>query len=172
MRLGLLGATGLMAALLTWQLTRSHAPAPKTASVLRSASQPASGRAESPRSPASGASLAADADSPFLGPESPEQAAQAKARETTNAPSTSISSTSQPVSAAKSPVKAPPETASTVPKGIRLQGIVFDPIRPSAMINGKTLFVGEMFGEFRLVAVDRGSATLVAGGQTNLLTLR
>jgi len=116
--------------------------------------------------------LAAKADSPYLGPESPEQAAQAKALETTNVPSTSLASTSQPGSAAKSPVKAPPETVPTLPKGIRLQGIIFDPVRPSAMINGRTVFVGEMYGEFRLAAVDRSSATLVGGGQTNMLNLR
>ena len=116
--------------------------------------------------------MAAKADSPFLGPESPEQAAQAKARETTNGPSPSLAGTSQPSSAAKSPVKAPPNTAPTLPKGIRLQGIIVDPVRPSAMINGKTIFVGEMYGEFRLAAVDRSSATLVGGGQTNLLNLR
>ena len=40
------------------------------------------------------------------------------------------------------------------------------------MINGKTLFVGDRLGDMELVAVGRGSATLVGGGQTNLLTLR
>jgi hypothetical protein len=58
------------------------------------------------------------------------------------------------------------------PPAIRLQAIVFDPARPSAMINGKTLFVGDMLGEMQLVAIGRQSATLVGAGQTNLLTLR
>ena len=40
------------------------------------------------------------------------------------------------------------------------------------MINGKTLFVGDMLGEMQLVAIGRQSATLVGAGQTNLLTLR
>jgi hypothetical protein len=64
------------------------------------------------------------------------------------------------------------ETAPSGPPPIRLQAIVFHPTRPSAMINGRTLFVGDMVGDMRLVAIGRESATLVGAGQTNLLTLR
>jgi hypothetical protein len=39
------------------------------------------------------------------------------------------------------------------------------------MIGGKTLFIGDHLGDMRLVAIDRESATLVCGGQTNVLTL-
>ncbi len=53
----------------------------------------------------------------------------------------------------------------------KLQGIVFDPKKPSAVINGKTLFIGERIVGFRLVAIAQDSATLVGGGQTNVLTL-
>lgn len=53
----------------------------------------------------------------------------------------------------------------------KLQGIVFDPKRPSAVISGKTLFVGERIGGFRLAAITQESVTLVGGGQTNILTL-
>ena len=172
LRLGLRGGAVLMAVLAVLFRTHIYRPALRTVFTRVYASQPAKGGVQGPRSPATGAPLAAKADSAVLGPESPEQAARAKARETTNVPPTSLASTSQPSSAAQSPVKAPPDTASTLPKGIRLQGIVFDPVRPSVMINGKTLFVGEMYGEFRLAAVDRSSATLVGGGRTNLLNLR
>jgi hypothetical protein len=40
------------------------------------------------------------------------------------------------------------------------------------MINGKTLFVGDMLGKMQLVAIGRESATLAGAGQTNLLRLR
>jgi hypothetical protein len=53
----------------------------------------------------------------------------------------------------------------------RLQGIIFSPVRPSAVINGKTLFLGDRFGDQRVLAIDKESATLVGGGQTNVLTL-
>ncbi len=53
----------------------------------------------------------------------------------------------------------------------KLQGIVFSRQKPSAVISGKTLFIGERIGSFRLVAIAQDSATLVSGGQTNVLTL-
>lgn len=58
--------------------------------------------------------------------------------------------------------KAPP---------LRLQAIVFNPKRPSVLINGRTLFVGEKLGDLRVVAIDRESATLVGAGKTNILTM-
>jgi hypothetical protein len=52
-----------------------------------------------------------------------------------------------------------------------LQAIIFNPKRPSAMIGGKTLFIGDKVGDLRVVAIDKNSATLAGGGQTNVLTL-
>jgi len=57
------------------------------------------------------------------------------------------------------------------PTPLRLQAIVFNPKRPSVLINGKTLFVGEKLGDARVVAIDQESATLVGGGKTTVLTL-
>jgi MSHA biogenesis protein MshK len=54
---------------------------------------------------------------------------------------------------------------------LRLQAIVFNPKRPSALISGKTLFIGDRLGDARVVAIDRESATLVGGGRTNVLSL-
>lgn len=64
-------------------------------------------------------------------------------------------------------------TAQTPPKPapLRLQAIVFNPKRPSAMINGKTLFIGDKLGDLRVVAIDRDSAILAGAGRTNILTL-
>jgi hypothetical protein len=82
-----------------------------------------------------------------------------------------------PAVAAPDPVEAPPATvadeapAPPKPAPLRLQGIVFNPARPSAMINGKTVFVGEKVGEFRVGAITQNSATLISGSQTNLLEL-
>jgi hypothetical protein len=171
-RLGLGGGAVLMAVLGVCFRGQIYRPGLRTAFLRVYASQPAKGPAPSAPSPATSAPVAAKADSPFLGPESPEQAAQARAGQTTNAPSPNLGSASPPGSAAQSAVKPAPDTGLALPKGIRLQGIVFDPVRPSAMINGKTIFVGEMFGDFRLAAVDRSSVTLVGGGRTNLLNMR
>lgn len=53
----------------------------------------------------------------------------------------------------------------------KLQAVVYQPKRPSAIISGKSVFVGDKVGDFRVVAITRESATLVGGGQTNLLVL-
>jgi hypothetical protein len=52
----------------------------------------------------------------------------------------------------------------------RLQGIFFHATRPSAIMNGKSVFVGDKVGEFRVTAITRDSATVVGAGQTNILS--
>jgi len=64
--------------------------------------------------------------------------------------------------------EAPP---APKPAPLKLQGILFDPAHPAAMISGRTLFVGDKLGEWRVVAISQESATLVNAGQTNLLAL-
>lgn len=66
---------------------------------------------------------------------------------------------------------APVEAAAPKLGPTKLQAIVFSPTRPSVMINSKTLFVGDKLNGFAVTAIDRESVTLVAGGQTNILTL-
>lgn len=63
-------------------------------------------------------------------------------------------------------VAAPPPQ----PPPLKLQGIVFSQ-RPSAVINGKTLFVGDRIREFRVMAITQDTALLAGGGRTNLLSL-
>ncbi len=65
------------------------------------------------------------------------------------------------------PVLAPPQQLAP----LKLQGILYQPPHPAAMIGGRTLFVGDKLGEWRVVAISQESATLVNAGQTNLLTL-
>jgi hypothetical protein len=60
---------------------------------------------------------------------------------------------------------APPKPAA------KLQAIVYSPTRPSAIVNGKTLFLGDKLGEFRVRAIEQESVTLVSVSQTNILTL-
>lgn len=62
-------------------------------------------------------------------------------------------------------------TPQPKPAPLRLQAIVFDPRRPSALISGKTLFIGDKLGDARVIAIDRDSATLVGAGKTNILSL-
>jgi len=71
------------------------------------------------------------------------------------------------------PVRAPEPAAPlpAKPPPPRLQSIVFNPARPSAMINGRVVFLGDKVGDMRLTALDEESVTLTGGGQTNVLTL-
>jgi hypothetical protein len=73
----------------------------------------------------------------------------------------------------ESELTQPAAIAAPVPKPtpLRLQAIVFNPKRPSALINSKTLFVGDKLGDARVVAIGKNSATLVGGGRTNVLIL-
>jgi hypothetical protein len=69
---------------------------------------------------------------------------------------------------------APVSTEGAVVKPApKLQAIVYNPRNPSATINGKTVFVGEKVGEWKVAAIDKESATLVglSGGETNILRL-
>jgi hypothetical protein len=52
-----------------------------------------------------------------------------------------------------------------------LQAILLQPGHHSAIINGKTVFVGDKFGDLRVAAIGQDSVTLKGAGQTNILTL-
>jgi len=71
--------------------------------------------------------------------------------------------------ATNAPVIAPPPSPQPAP--LRLQAIIFNPKRPSVMISGKTLFVGDKLGDMRVVAIEKDSAILAGGGQTNVLSV-
>lgn len=63
---------------------------------------------------------------------------------------------------------AVPETFPT----LKLQGLIWDPQRPSVVINGKSLFVGEKVERAKVTAIDEESVTLIWNGQQRVLTLR
>jgi hypothetical protein len=54
---------------------------------------------------------------------------------------------------------------------LKLQGIIYSPTRPSAVISGKSVFVGDHVGEFKVVAISQSSTILIGAGQTNVLNL-
>ena len=61
----------------------------------------------------------------------------------------------------------PPPPAPT----FKLQGIFYRLSRPSAMINSKTVFVGDRLGQAKVLAINRDSVTLQSEGETKVLTL-
>lgn len=70
-------------------------------------------------------------------------------------------------SAESNHVAAPEPT----PAPLKLQSIVYSPKRPSALINGRVLFIGDRIRDFRVTAIHREAVVLTGGGHTNLLSL-
>lgn len=68
--------------------------------------------------------------------------------------------------------KQPATNASPSHPPLRLQGISFNPTRPSAILNGNTLFVGEKAAGWTVTAISSQTVTLQDdSGQTNTLSL-
>ena len=51
-------------------------------------------------------------------------------------------------------------SVATVPPRPRLQGIVSDPVRPWAIVDGKTVYPGDRVGDFRVKEISKGTLTL------------
>lgn len=108
--------------------------------------------------------------------DSPASAAPKTATtEPTNASAGILSATNnaadQPsIAPAKEPM--PTAVATLAPATtLKLQSIVYNPQRPSVMINGKFLFTGDSYKEFRITDITPNSATLISASQTNVLFL-
>ena len=70
---------------------------------------------------------------------------------------------------ATTPNPEPPKTVTP-----KLQGIFYNPSRPAAVVNGKTVYVGSRAGEardFLVLEISRQSVTVANGSQTNVLVL-
>jgi len=137
------------------------APPPAPATAPAAPSQPA--QAPQPALPSQRGPVALDTAAA-----APAVAAPAVADAATEPADLMAADVQKDKSAAAEPVAAPPP-----PKlpPLRLQAIVFDPKRPSAMINGKLVFIGDRLRDLRVVRIDQESATLVGAGLTNVLTL-
>ena len=82
-------------------------------------------------------------------------------------PAPVVQSASTPIPPPVAPVT---ETlAANTPKSVQIQGIVSDPVRPYAIISGKTVFVGDAVDGQRVTAISPDTLTLVGNGQTNRL---
>lgn len=88
-----------------------------------------------------------------------------------------LAATRKAATAVPSVVAHPPPdtiTATTTPPKppeLKLQGILFAAARPCAIVSGKTVFVGDHVGEFRVAAILKNSITLQSGSATKVLSL-
>lgn len=94
------------------------------------------------------------------------QAPVSTAASTANAGTTNV--TAATASAASATNSAP--AAPTFPV-LKVQGLIWHPQRPSVVINGKSLFIGEKIERAMVTAIDQESVTVVWNGQQRVLTL-
>ena len=66
-------------------------------------------------------------------------------------------------------MSGPGDINTDVSKPTMVQGIVYDPAHPWAIVNGKTVYVGDSVEGMRVTAISRNSITLVGNGRTNRL---
>lgn len=77
----------------------------------------------------------------------------------------------EPADVAPVPVATPAPVAATRPD-YRLQGIFFGSKRPSATINGRLVFAGDVVSGAEVVSIGRSKVLLSVRGETRELTLR
>ena len=156
-----------------WPHGRGMAEPREARAVTRTARQPTATPQPMSPSTAVNAPAAPSEPSPLLQPESrpiPATGIPDTLVAIESAPSTGpAAAKEQENEATNSAPKAPAPQPKAAP--LRLQAIVFNPSRPSALISGKTVFLGDKLGDARVVAIDQDSATLVGAGKTNVLTL-
>ena len=156
-----------LAALFGWRLFLKGNPAHSQSQISPSPASDPAGRpaeqlvAKAAPAPAVAVAQPQPASAPPADAEPPAAASVSSA-------TASVPDSLPPGTTVPSAPEAPPAPKPAPP---RLQGILFDPAHPAAMISGRTLFIGDKLGEWRVIAISQGSATLVKAGQTNLLTL-
>ncbi len=64
-----------------------------------------------------------------------------------------------------------PEEPQAAP-AFKLQGIFYRPSNPSAVVNSKTVYIGDLILNGKVKAIDRQSVTIDVGGATQVLTLQ
>ena len=77
-----------------------------------------------------------------------------------------------PTPGAGTPVEPATSTAGTMTEGFRLQGIFYRPNNPSAVVNSRTVIVGDRIGNAQVKAIDQRSVTLDCAGEIKVLTLQ
>ena len=172
MVLAALAVVALLLLLVLWQKAPPNAAPPGPGAQPRAALPAAPTIAPQP-APAPNAAAPASQPIPGTPPARP-------APETVS-PATPLKAAAASSPAEPAPTVAPDTGATHValaseapapkPATPKLQAIIFSSVRPSIMIAGKTLFIGDTLDGLCVTAISKESATLVGMGQTNVLTL-
>jgi hypothetical protein len=83
-----------------------------------------------------------------------------------------VLATQQVESASVTLLKAPTNTGAPAPPAadappMKVQGIMYDPVRPWAIVDGNTVYVGDRMGDFRVKEISKNTITLAGPGGTN-----
>lgn len=169
------------ASILLWQWFQQGRPAPVASGLAPASTQtpPPSTMPPRPASPSSPESAAvavpASANPGATAAPAPTESKPATAPSPTVTTALPASKSGVPTTngpaAARVATNAPLPEAAHQATPLKLQGILHHPTRPSAVINGKLLFVGERVADWRVIAIDPESVTLAGDGRTNVLTL-
>jgi cytoskeletal protein RodZ len=103
-----------------------------------------------------------------------EATLQAQARAAVTSPEASeiTNSAAAPVSLEAAQTNAlPAEFVQPSPPELKLQGILFNPKSPSAVVDGRTVYVNDRVSGFRVLAITPTTVTLADAVQTNVLSL-
>jgi hypothetical protein len=88
------------------------------------------------------------------------------APEITDAPSLPPAPSSQPA-VTPPPVESPPPL--NPPDAPKLQGISYSPTAPAAIVNGKTVHIGDQYREYKVKAISKFTVTLVGPDKKEIL---
>jgi hypothetical protein len=84
------------------------------------------------------------------------------AQNSTNGPATELGSATQQEIIPAAPPTPPP---------LKLQAVIWNPKRPSGMISGETVFVGDQVRDFKVTKITQDSVTLSGSGEVKVLRL-
>ena len=167
--LAVIALVGLLIFLLIWK--RDGTSGATVVAAKTPDREPAASTSETSKAPASGTAANA-ASTPVNMADEHSTAAPMGAEHSSAGSSSGATNTTSAAESGDSNQLASAANASTpAPPPLKLQSIVFNPSRPSAMINGRIVFVGDRIRELRVMAIHRDDVLLVGAGSTNLLSL-
>jgi hypothetical protein len=108
---------------------------------------------------------------PALTAPSPEEMRKTGVEDAAIAAIASAASNASTTAGASNATSSPPAVVLPPPPAFKLQGIFYRANNPSAMINARTVFVGDTIDRATVKSIDRQSVTLVQDGETQVLTL-
>ncbi len=166
----LLAAMALLALLLFWELSYTNSA---TASVRAKAALPVAARTPSASDARSGADEPASNVPPATAPAEASKSQPGPVAEPSVSSAGSSNTVSSPAVSAQNETNRAlvTEPAVPAPAPLKLQSIVYNPRRPSAMINGRVVFLGDRLREYRITAIRKDEVVLAGAGQTNVLSL-